>query len=69
MLIDKYIEELTKLRQAHGPDLEVVNTNDLGMLKKAPLPRIGWRNKNQPRCVFVPGSDRDANRGEKVVRV
>jgi hypothetical protein len=68
MLIDKYIEEMTKLRQAHGPELEVVNTTDLGMVKKAPLPRIGWRYLGR-KCAFTPGRDNDKDRGEKVVRV
>jgi hypothetical protein len=68
MLIDKYIEEMTKLRQAHGPELEVVRTSAIGTHLKAPLPRLAWTYVGK-KCEFRPGEDPDKARGKKVVRV
>jgi hypothetical protein len=69
MKIDKYIAELTKLRQAHGPDLEITRrTGEFhGVLRKAPLPRIAHTKKGT-KAPFT-SNDRDADKGEKVVCV
>lgn len=68
MLIDKYIEELTKLRQAHGPDLEVMRISASGFISKAPLPRMAYRHQKL-RTSFHEAHHYDSDRGEKVVRV
>jgi hypothetical protein len=68
MLIDKYIEELTKLRQAHGPGLEVMRASTTGVAVKSPLPRIGYRHKRN-RARFWSDDSLDKDKGEKVVRV
>jgi len=69
MLIDRYIEELTKLRQVHGPDLQVVTNGGFGSARKAPLPRIRWMLLKRPTLFWLTGVDPDRERGEKVVRV
>lgn len=69
MEIDKYIAELTKLRQTHGPGLEVVTNGAVGPFKKAPLPRVAWVHKEKPKSFFVVGGDPDRLKGDKVVRV
>jgi hypothetical protein len=74
MLIDKYIEEMVKLRQAHGPELEVLRStaavdSDVSNRKaiKAGLPRIANRQIGHHRTLFRDGVDPDRLKGEKVV--
>lgn len=70
MTIDQYIAELTKLRQAHGPGLDVTRASGqlLGTFVKAPLPRIAYTHVKRPRCYFDK-DDLDQYKGDKVVRV
>lgn len=69
MFIDQYIEEMQKLRQAHGPALRIIKTHDTGTAVNAGLPRLHWLRTDKPKTLFVNGQDRDAVKGEKVVRL
>ncbi len=70
MLIDQYIAELTKLRNAHGPDLEVMRVSTVGYVTKAGLPRLAHMRNDKPRTqLFSPENDLDRFKGAKVVRV
>lgn len=69
MKIDQYIAELQKIRASHGTDLEVTTVAVLGGVAKAGLPRVEFLHLKRPRTWFVNGSDKDADRGAKVVRV
>lgn len=67
MDIDKYIEELAKLRQANGPGLQVVSLSPTGLaLRPAVLPRVAYNRKGQSKSLWST-SDFDANKGDKVV--
>lgn len=68
MNIEKYIAELIKLRQAHGPNLEVMRASTSGVIVKSPLPRIAFRHKRN-RTSFHGPDDLDKDKGERVVRV
>ena len=63
MKIDKYIEAMQKLRNEHGPDMEVVNAEGV----KKPLPRVGYMHVKR-RALWVDGTDLDKDRGAKVVK-
>jgi hypothetical protein len=74
MLIDKYIEELVKLRQAHGAELEVMRTTNAidgavsaRVAVKAGLPRLAHKQKGHTRTLFRDGQDPDRLKGDKVV--
>lgn len=70
MKIDRYIELLVKLRQEHGPDLQVVTSGvRCGPFRKAESPCARYAHKEHPKLYFLPGQDPDRLRGEKVVRV
>lgn len=67
MQLQKMIDALIRLRQEHGPELQVIVKTDVG-LRIAGLPRVRHRNVRHPkRRLFVPGSDLDKDKGEAVV--
>lgn len=69
MTLDQYIAELTKLRQAHGPDLQVIRVSSSGYVTKASLPGVTWLRKDKVKTLFKVGLDLDQIKGDKVVRV
>jgi hypothetical protein len=69
MLIDKYIQEMVKLRQAHGPELDVVKQLNGEVVGKAALPRLAHMHTKNTRTMFRDGQDEDRYKGKKVVRV
>jgi len=68
MEIDKFIAELTKLRQTYGPGLTVMQLSAFGGgLKKATLPRIAHTKKDNPRALFSVSHRFDRDKGDRVV--
>jgi hypothetical protein len=67
--IEKYIEELIRLRQQFGADLEVYRSNasDSTTMRKAGLPRMHHLKKDSNVFRFRDGVDPDRLRGARVV--
>jgi len=68
MQIDKFIAELTKLRQTYGPNIEVMQLAvGSRSVSKASLPRIAHTKADNPRALFSVVNDLDRNKGLRIV--
>lgn len=68
MDLETYIAELTKLRQAHGGKVQVVQRTIVNgvLTKKGAIPRIASLRNDNKRVLFGK-DDLDKFKGEKVV--